>query len=309
MSATVNDVMTTRVAAVRKNAPFKDIATLLTRYRVSAFPVLDDDGKVIGVVSEADLLCKEALIAAMGGRPAPPGPHHDDFARAAAVTAADLMTTPAVTITPGEPVTGAARLMYNARVKRLPVVSENGHLVGIISRADVLSVYSRPDGEIGEEITKNVILHEFLNGPGCFTVTVKDGIVTLEGRPEPFSKVGTSWPRYGESKGSYRCATASPTRKECNPMNPNSALSVWQLTVIAVVPVAALAVWLIAIFLAAREPRGRTQEVASRTGTAVAGTGAMPAAVAGEGSRSSLLTAGLPHSRATATPARGCDLA
>ena len=66
-------------------------------------------------------------------------------------------------------------------MKRLPVVSQNGHLVGIISRADVLSVYSRPDDEIGEEITKNVIRHEFLKGPGCFTVTVKDGIVTLEG--------------------------------------------------------------------------------------------------------------------------------
>jgi CBS domain-containing protein len=178
MSATVKDVMTNRVVAVRKNAPFKDIATLLTRYRVSAFPVLDDDGKVIGVVSEADLLCKEALIAAMGERP---GPYHDDFARAAAVTAAELMTTPPVTITPGEPAAGAARLMYNAGVKRLPVVSENGHLVGIISRADVLSVYNRPDDEIGEEITKNVIRDEFLKGPGCFTVTVKDGIVTLEG--------------------------------------------------------------------------------------------------------------------------------
>ena len=184
MSALVKDVMTNRVVAVRKNAPFKDIAVLLTRYRVSAFPVLDDDGTVIGVVSEADLLCKEALTAAMGGRAARPGPYHDDFARAAAVTAADLMTTPPVTTTPGEPVSGAARLMYNAGVKRLPVVSENGHLVGIISRADVLSVYSRPDDEIGQEITKNVILMEFLSDPGCFTVTVKDGIVTLEGRPE-----------------------------------------------------------------------------------------------------------------------------
>jgi CBS domain-containing protein len=181
MSATVKDVMTIRVAAVTKDAPYKAIATLLTQYRVSAFPVLDDDGIVIGVVSEADLLCKEALTAAMGGRPARPGPYHDDFARAAAVTAADLMTTPPVTITPGEPAADAARLMYNAGVKRLPVVSENGHLVGIISRADVLSVYGRPDDEIGEEITKNVILHEFLKGPGCFTVTVKDGIVTLEG--------------------------------------------------------------------------------------------------------------------------------
>lgn len=65
MSATVRDVMTTRVVAVRKNASYKDIAGLLSEYRVSAFPVLDDDGAVIGVVSEADLLSKEALIAGM----------------------------------------------------------------------------------------------------------------------------------------------------------------------------------------------------------------------------------------------------
>jgi CBS domain-containing protein len=184
MSATVNDVMTTRVVAVRKNVQFKDIATLLTRYRISALPVLDDDGTVIGVVSEADLLCKEALTAAMGARAARPGPYHDDFARAAAVVAADLMTTPPVTITPGEPVTGAARLMYNARVKRLPVIRENGHLAGIVSRADVLSVYGRPDEEIGQEVMKNVILNEFPGNTGRFTVTVKDGIVTLEGHPE-----------------------------------------------------------------------------------------------------------------------------
>src|SRR6266702_7424403 len=134
----------------------------------------------------------------MGGRAARPGPYHDDFARAAAVTAADLMTTPPVTITPGEPVTSAARLMYNARAKRLPVVSENGHLAGIISRADVLSVYGRPDEEIAQETTKNVILNEFLSDPGCFTVTVKDGIVTLEGRPGTVQQVGTSWPGSGE---------------------------------------------------------------------------------------------------------------
>ena len=99
--------------------------------------------------------------------------------------------------------------MYNARAKRLPVVSENGHLAGIISRADVLSVYGRPDEEIAQETTKNVILNEFLSDPGCFTVTVKDGIVTLEGRPGTVQQVGTSWPGSGESKGSYRCATAS----------------------------------------------------------------------------------------------------
>ena len=129
MSAKVRDVMTTRVVAVRKNATFKDMAALLTEYRVSAFPVLDDEGKVIGVVSEADLLSKEALVADMGSQAAWLGhiegsPYHDEFAKAAAVTAADLMTKPPVVVTPDEPVTSAARLMYHGRVKRLPVVGE-----------------------------------------------------------------------------------------------------------------------------------------------------------------------------------------
>ncbi len=185
----MKDVMTTRVVAVGRNATFKDIVVLLTEYRVSAFPVLDDEGKVIGVVSEADMLSKEALVAAMGGQAARLGriagsPYHGEFAKAAAVTAADLMTKPPVVVTPDEPVTSAARLMYHGRVKRLPVVGEKGQLVGIVSRADVLSVYSRPDAEIQQEITKNVILNEFFANPDHFTVTVKDGIVTLEGYPE-----------------------------------------------------------------------------------------------------------------------------
>ncbi|MGO8890665.1 MAG: CBS domain-containing protein, partial [Streptosporangiaceae bacterium] len=189
MRTKVKDVMTTRVVAVRGNATFKDLATLLTEYRVSAFPVLDNDGKVIGVVSEADMLSKEALVAAMGVQAARLGriagsPHHDEFAKAAAVTAADLMTKPPVVVTPDEPVTSAARLMYHGRVKRLPVVGEKGQLVGIVSRADVLSVYSRPDSEIQQEITKNVIQNEFFADPDQFTVSVKDGIVTLEGYPE-----------------------------------------------------------------------------------------------------------------------------
>ena len=189
MRTTVRDVMTTRVVAVRKDASFKDIAALLAEHRVSAFPVVDDEGKVIGVVSEADLLSREALVATLGGQAVrlsrsavalDPG----EFTKAAAVTAADLMTKPPVVVTPDEPVTSAARLMYHGRVKRLPVVGENGQLVGIISRADVLSVYSRPDEEIGEEIRKNVILNGFFADPDRFTVTVSSGIVTLEGHPE-----------------------------------------------------------------------------------------------------------------------------
>ena len=175
MSARVKDVMTTRVVAVRHDATFKEIAALLTACRVSAFPVLDEDDKVIGVVSEADLLSREALGAAVGARAAEFG---------SAVTAAGLMTKPPVVVTPDEPVTGAARLMYNARVKRLPVVGEKGELVGIVSRADVLSVYSRPDEEIRREILENVILNGFFADPDRFEVTVSSGVVTLGGYPE-----------------------------------------------------------------------------------------------------------------------------
>ena len=189
MNATVQDVMTTRVVAVGKDATFKDIAAMLTEYRVSAFPVVDGEGTVIGVVSESDLLCKEALIAALGGQAARRGDaagslNRHEFARAAAVTAADLMTKPPVVVTPDEPVTSAARLMYHGRVRRLPVVTEKGQLVGIVSRADVLSVYSRPDEEIRQEIMKNVIPGTFLADPDRYAVTVSGGIVTLEGSPE-----------------------------------------------------------------------------------------------------------------------------
>jgi predicted transcriptional regulator len=94
------------------------------------------------------------------------------------------MTTPPVTIGPGEPVTQAARLMYSRRVKRLPVVSDDGTLIGIVSRADVLSVYSRPDADIQHEISQDLILGMFQCDPARFIVSVTDGIVTIEGTAE-----------------------------------------------------------------------------------------------------------------------------
>ena len=185
MSASVRDVMTTRVVAVGREATFKDIAALLTEHRVGAFPVVDEDGTVVGVVSEADLLSKEALVAALGSQVARLGriasPWHGDLVKAAGVNAADLMTKPPIVVTPDELVTSAARLMYHARVKQLPVVGVRGELIGIVSRSDVLSVYTRPDAEIRQEIIANVLLNEFLADPDQFTVTVSGGIVTLAG--------------------------------------------------------------------------------------------------------------------------------
>jgi CBS domain-containing protein len=176
MNATVKDVMTAPVVAVMPAAAFKDMAARLRRFGVSAFPVVDEDGKVIGVVSEADLLTRQAVRM---GRQARDG---DEPQPADDPTAADLMTHPAVTIEPEQSLENAARLMYNCRVKRLPVVDDQGHLVGIISRADVLAVFDRTDEEIREEISNQVIVPEFLQEPGLVTVTVRAGVVTLEGR-------------------------------------------------------------------------------------------------------------------------------
>jgi CBS-domain-containing membrane protein len=174
--------MTTHVVAVHQNASFKDMAARLREHRVSAFPVLDEDNKVVGVVSEADLLTKEALEYGVPGRMSGIL-HHKEQVKAAGVTAEDLMTKPPVTIGPNEPVTHAARLMYSRKVKRLPVVDDDGRLLGIVSRADVLSVYSRPDDDIQADITE-VIVGTLLTDPARFTITVKDGIVTATGIPE-----------------------------------------------------------------------------------------------------------------------------
>jgi CBS domain-containing protein len=159
------------------------MATRLREFRVSAFPVLDNDNKVVGVVSEADLLAKEALEYSTSGV-AGGILHGRERAKAAAVTAADLMTKPAVTIGPDEPVSRAARLMYSRKVKRLPVVDDRGRLVGIISRADVLSVFSRPDAEIRRDIIENVVIGTVVTDPARFMITVDNGIVTVEGTPE-----------------------------------------------------------------------------------------------------------------------------
>jgi len=183
MSSTVKDVMSTHVIAARRNASYKEMAAMLRNQRVSAFPVIDDDNRVIGVVSETDLLTKEALEGTVP-RTLQSLTRQRVRSQVNGVTAADLMTKPAVTIGPDETVAHAARLMYSRRVKRLPVVSDDGTLIGIVTRSDVLSVYSRPDPQIRSEITEDLILGVFLCDPARFTVTVKDGIVTVEGTPE-----------------------------------------------------------------------------------------------------------------------------
>jgi CBS-domain-containing membrane protein len=182
MASLVRDVMTCNVVAVRKEAEFKEIIEVMRRRRISAFPVLDAGDRVIGVVSEADLLLREAYPA----RPAASRPERRRLvpAKARAMTAAELMTSPAVTITAEATVTEAARMMHSRRIKRLPVVDGAGRLTGLVSRVDLLGVYDRPDADMRSEITERVIAGNFVLGPDMFAVTVSGGVVTVSGKVE-----------------------------------------------------------------------------------------------------------------------------
>ena len=187
MRTIVKDVMSTHPISVPETTSFKELAARFREFRVSGFPVVDDDGTVVGVVSAADLLAKQALDGGYDGlRGVITGIlHHKALKKASGVTAGDLMTSPAVTITPDDTVEHAAWLMYTRRLKRLPVVDAAGRVVGTISRTDVLAVFDRHDEEIRREIVGEVIPR--LSEPSWYSVVVKGGIVTLEGTPETIS--------------------------------------------------------------------------------------------------------------------------
>lgn len=183
MRATVRDIMTTGVVVVTPESTFKDVAYLLAERRISGAPVVAADGKVIGVVSEADLLPKEEFKSVAGDE----GPHLTRRAakqarvRAGGDTAAELMSSPAVTVASDAPVAEAARTLAEHGVKRLPVVDDD-RLVGIVSRADILKVFLRSDADIGHLVMEEVVKRCLWEDPEYVTVNVKDGIVTLGGR-------------------------------------------------------------------------------------------------------------------------------
>lgn len=186
MRAVVKDVMSTHPISVTKDLSFKEMAARLRELKVSGSPVLDDNGKVIGVVSEADMLVKQALGGGYHGVRGmiAAAAHRTERRKAGGVTAGDLMTSPAVTVTAEDTVEHAAALMYTRGLNRLPVVDSAGRLAGIISRADVLAVFDRPDEEIRAEISQVI---PRLSEPSWYSVMVKDGIVTVEGTPETVS--------------------------------------------------------------------------------------------------------------------------
>ncbi|WP_228472803.1 CBS domain-containing protein [Streptomyces cyaneochromogenes] len=177
----VSDVMTHTVAAVGRRAAFKEIVQLMQDWKVSALPVLEGEGRVVGLVSEADLLPREEF------RDSDPDRYTQlrrlsDLAKAGAITAEELMTSPALTTRPDATLAQAARTMAHARVKRLAVVNELGMLEGIVSRSDLLKVFLRGDDEIAEEVRCEVVTRLFPSPGSAIRVQVHDGAVKLTGR-------------------------------------------------------------------------------------------------------------------------------
>ncbi|GAB3979422.1 CBS domain-containing protein [Actinoallomurus acanthiterrae] len=176
--------MTTAVVSAYRGASFKDIAQIMIERGITALPVIDDDRRVIGVVSESDLLAKEEHREDEPWT-RPERRHERLFrAKAQAVTAEELMTTPAITIRPEATVVQTARLLDQHGIKRLPVVDDQNHLLGIISRRDLLRVFTRPDEEIREEIRQEVFARLLPADPDAVSVRVSHGIVTLTGALE-----------------------------------------------------------------------------------------------------------------------------
>ncbi|MBE4733513.1 MULTISPECIES: CBS domain-containing protein [Streptomyces] len=186
----VGSVMTTDVVRAEYDTPFKEVARLLADHGISGLPVIDDDEKVIGVVSDTDLMARQAEA---------PDPYESrgrhlfgaltrgarrQAAKAEARSAGRLMTEPPITVHADDTVVEAARTMAQHRVERLPVVDEEERLVGIVTRRDLLQVFLRPDEEIRSTVTREVVVRTLWLAPHSVDVTVDQGVVTLSGQLE-----------------------------------------------------------------------------------------------------------------------------
>ncbi|GGY41851.1 CBS domain-containing protein [Streptomyces tanashiensis] len=179
----IDRLMTRDVVSVRGDTPFKEIVRTLSERQVTAAPVVDGDGRVVGVVSEGDLLRKTADQAASpSGLPAVPDLETWERAKAEGTRAEELMSAPAVCARPDWTVAEAARLMEVQGIKRLVVVDGDDHLLGIVSRRDLLGVYLREDDDIRREIVEDVLGDTLRLGRAALAVEVHDGRVELVGR-------------------------------------------------------------------------------------------------------------------------------
>ncbi|MFC7548885.1 CBS domain-containing protein [Plantactinospora sp. GCM10030261] len=184
----VADVMTREVVTVAPDTGYQLVADLLVGNQISAVPVVDPERRVLGIVSEADLMARLEGADRRSSHPLTARRLHAARDRSRGNTAADLMSAPAVTISRDASVTAAARLIDVTGVKRLPVVDENGRLVGIVSRRDLVSLYAQPDEQIRAAVLDT--LAALWIEPGTVEVTVDRGVVALRGQVDRTSTAG-----------------------------------------------------------------------------------------------------------------------
>jgi CBS domain-containing protein len=181
----VRDVMDVPAPSMREDLSYREIARLLEREHVGAIPVVDADDPVVGMVSESDQLAKVAFEAS-DRRSGPLGigrlRERQVHGKARGETAADLMTSPAITVLPGATVAEAAWLAALSRLKRIPVTDHDGHLVGMVRRNALLQALIRDDTGIRHEVEAKV--HAFCSPTDrdAVEVQVHDGVVELMGR-------------------------------------------------------------------------------------------------------------------------------
>ncbi len=181
----VRDVMSREVISVRPETPLKEVARLLLDHGISGVPVVDDEGTVVGVVSEADFIMKErgadAIHHRLLARLIGDSPEAEvEFTKVVAERAGSAMSSPAITVDGGARLRDAAAIMVDRAINRLPVV-EDGRLVGIVSRADLVRAYLRSDRALEATIRDDVIRRELWEDPAAVAVSVTDGVASLSG--------------------------------------------------------------------------------------------------------------------------------
>lgn len=163
----VVDLMTTEVIAVSRDTGLREAARLMFRNRVSGLPVTEPDGTLIGIITEADFLRLEV--------------ERQEGARDQAVTVGEVMSIGVVTVRPEMEIYEAAKIMAVQEVKRLPVVDDDNRLLGVISRADIVSIFTRPDDVIEDEIREDLLRRVLFIDPDDLRVSVTNGVVALSG--------------------------------------------------------------------------------------------------------------------------------
>ena len=179
---TVSDVMTARVHVATPMTPFKFLVRLIEENRISAIPIVDAHGMPVGIVSESDLRLKERRAdLSSDGSPLHLWRHRVDKAKAEGVIAADLMSSPAITVRTGTALTEAARVMQERNIRRLVVVDDRGRIAGIVTRSDLLQIFLRTDEDLRQEVVRTIIPAIIPGDAETVEVDVQANVITLSG--------------------------------------------------------------------------------------------------------------------------------